>query len=245
MSFLVLINRWLLNSPLPVWVYNITFKTPDVPIWPVVHGLWCIYLVLASTKGIYNSTKSKFLLTILMSLSQERFMVLLRNARQITLDVKIQGFLISFLIEFIVLAAGWLIIHFLKQDFFNDFSLRVLGLITSVFSGVEKIRIFYFIENYLSSINPQVTMILSIGLAFGPELIEIGMRKMLKNRATSKYTRTKPLIFGAAIFVLAFQFFQKGSTLSHLFGNIPITIILQYLNFTLPLYYLCLFVMKK
>ena len=162
MSLIFAINRWLLNSAFPVLVYNITFKSPDIPIWPVVHGLWCIYLVLISTKGVYNSTKSKFFLTFLMSLSQERFMVLLRDARQITFEDKVQGFLISFFIEFLVLSIGWLFIHFLKQDFFNDFSLRIIGLITSILSGIEKIRIFYFVENYLSSINPQVTMILSI-----------------------------------------------------------------------------------
>ena len=238
------LNRFLLNGQFPVWIYYTTFKTPDNPIWPIVHGLWCIFLVLASTKGIYCSVKSKFILTFIMSLFEERFLVFLSEARQLTDEQKIYGFVESFAIETAVLVIGWLILSFIPKKIVDKI-VPIFGLVASFPIGVEKIRIFYFVVNFLIKLDPRLLNVVSISLAFGPEIVDILARKIMHNRSPSKYTSNKQLIIGVMIFVIAFQFLVDDSNLARMFGRPAPGLVMQFMNFTIPLYYLYVFISSK
>jgi hypothetical protein len=237
------LGKFLLNHPFPVFVYRQTFQSPDIPFWPIVHSFWCVFLELSATKNIYTSFWSRLFVTLIMALTQDRFMVIFQNARNLTFDVKLQGFLTSLSIEVCLLVILWLIISLIPRKIVNKFT-KYLGLIMSFPTSMEKIRTFYFINTYMKQHDPRLSMVTSIGLAFGPEFIEIIVASLCHNRAETKYTRKRTLITECIIFAVVFQLLMKTSRISAILGYPSQSIVLQYINFILPMFYVYLFFSK-
>lgn len=232
----------LLGNKYFAWLYENTLQTPDYPIFPIVHGLWCAYLVHISTKGVYCSFVTKLLTSIIMSVIEERFIVIIQDARNQTNEYKLEWFLTSLILEFITVVIACVALHFASGKI-PPIVLRILGFLISLPNGAEKIRIFYFTFTYLRGLDPRLLMVLSIGFAFAPEFIEILLRRITHKRAASKYTRKWSLIYGCLILVIAFQFLAGGSILASIpaLNNLPHVIIIQTVNFAFPIYYLLMF----
>ncbi|EAY23366.1 hypothetical protein TVAG_070290 [Trichomonas vaginalis G3] len=175
-----------------------------------------------------------------MSILQERFIVIFQDARNLTFDIKLEDFLKSLSLELLTVTIAWIILHFVS-DKLPSIVIRILGLLISLPNGTEKIRIFYFTFNYLNDIDPRVLMILCISFCFAPEILEILIRRVTHQRAMSKYTKLRNLAIGFLIFLIAFQFLMKGSIISGIFGRVRPSLVLQSLNFILPIYYIYLF----
>ena len=237
------LGKFLLNHPFPVAIYRMTFQSPDIPTWPIVHAFWCVFLELSATKNIYTSFWSKLIVTLIMALTQDRFMVIFQNARNQTFDVKLSGFLSSLAIESALLLIIWIIVSFIPRKYINKFT-KYLGLIVSFPTSMEKIRTFYFIYTYMKNQDPRLSMITSIGLAFGPEFIEIFVASLCHNRAPTKYTRMRTLVIECIIFAVVFQLLLRRNQISAIFGFPPQSIVLQYINFLLPMFYVYIFLAK-
>jgi len=230
MSFFV----FLVQAEIPIKLYEFTYITSEFPIWTIIGVVWSFFLVAKSTKGLYLSTFRKIILTMIISIFQERWLHLFAKGTKkqpLIWSNRINQFTLSISIAIIASCFLWIIVRQLPSKLFGLF-IKYFSPVFCIFGAMMHSRVFSLSLHTFNGLDPRLLLVASIGISILPEIIELASRRTFHNRAETNLTRMRHLVIVGLIYASIFQFITRPS-LSSIFGRYQYPIIMQILQIIL------------